>query len=85
MTVGSLRPVCSTSLESLSATSMRGLRPSCVSASYSFSSLLYFSTYRRIVAPCDPVPDRRTTKREPSSNVTYRPWFFDTEWSIGSV
>jgi hypothetical protein len=43
------------------------------------------STYIRTVAPCEPVPDRRQTMREPSANTITCPWFLLTELSIGSV
>ena len=46
---------------------------------------MYFSRYMRIVAPATPVPERRKTKREPSSNMKRTPWFFETEPSTGSV
>lgn len=44
-----------------------------------------FSMYRRIVAPDEPVPDNLTTILLPSSNLTYKPWFFVTLPSTGSL
>ncbi len=41
----------------------------CASSSYLEGSLLYCSMYMRMVAPEDPVPDRRKMMREPSACV----------------
>jgi hypothetical protein len=35
--------------------------------------------YKRIVAPEEPVPDRRTTMRLPDEKQAYRPWLLATE------
>lgn len=70
MTVGSFLPVIWTNWLNSNATSIKGLRPSCVSLSYSFVSFEYFSTYNLIVAPLEPVPDNLKTILDPSENRT---------------
>mmetsp|Transcript_36059 Transcript_36059/g.87616 ORF Transcript_36059/g.87616 Transcript_36059/m.87616 type:complete len:226 (+) Transcript_36059:507-1184(+) len=44
----------------------------------------YFSRYMRTVAPATPVPERRKTKRDPSSKMKRMPWFLETVLSIES-
>jgi hypothetical protein len=48
---------------------MMGSRAFWASSSYLEGSLLYCSIYIRMVAPDDPVPDRRKMIREPSAYV----------------
>jgi len=50
-------------------TLMMGSRAFWASSSYLEGSLLYCSIYIRMVAPDDPVPDRRKMIREPSAYV----------------
>lgn len=69
ITVGFSLLVNSVNLLSLRATSIKGCRPSAVGLGYSSGLLLYFSTYIRMVAPWDPVPDNRKTTRLPSVNL----------------
>ncbi len=48
-------------------TLMMGPSASCASSVSLAGSLVYCSMYRRMVAPEEPVPDRRKMMREPSA------------------
>lgn len=49
-------------------TLMMGASATCASSSSLLASSVYCSMYRRMVAPEDPVPDRRKMMREPSAH-----------------
>mmetsp|Transcript_12216 Transcript_12216/g.32857 ORF Transcript_12216/g.32857 Transcript_12216/m.32857 type:complete len:229 (+) Transcript_12216:3-689(+) len=85
MTVGVVRPVSFGRSEISMASSARGLQTSNCELSRSPFGPSYFSRYRRIVAPEEPVPLRRKTIREPSVKMILMPWFEDTDSSTGSV
>ena len=85
ITVGPSRPVNSSSLDIASAVSMIPARASWASTSCLAGSASNCSMYIRMVAPEDPVPERRKMIREPSVKTNRRPWLVATLLSIGSV
>lgn len=50
-------------------TLMMGARTSWASFSYIAELLVYCSMYMRMVAPAEPVPDRRKMMRDPSAAI----------------
>ena len=66
ITVGSFRPVISSSFETWSAILAIGSTTSKACCVRSPVGASYFSRYMRMVAPATPVPESLKTKREPS-------------------
>ena len=75
ITVGPDIPVCSWMLDVVNAISTRP-ESACMAVIDKSPELgsTYFSRYRRMVAPDDPVPDNLKTNLDPSWNKTLHPW-----------
>lgn len=74
MTVGFSRPVNFTNPEICKATWMISSNAFSGSSEQQDASGWYFSTYIRIVAPCEPVPERRNMMRESSLKTMRIPY-----------